>query len=235
MKIPTFFLPFAKRKDNGGDRMVTIQEVREILGKDRKGNPRVCDAEEIFRARNEKCTITPIPLFLLSTIKLCAQQNKRKQADWRLIYIIGFRLRRLLLEPFTSRFFYKPDFIFEERFNDLLDEQCHSGYWLINFEPRYRDKSLDLQKRELGTHFTECWFTPEHVFVEALISYFLVTGVYLCNDIFHQGLHIRIGYFDPRGILMVDPNIKWHSRCRPDTGVVSYFKPLVLLPESPVT
>ena len=200
-----------KRQES--DDIATMEEAQLIFGKDR-----ICNAKEVFDGRNASRHISPKLLFMKSMLERCAYQNKREWADWWLVYVIGQSLVQLHEDPVTRGFFFPQPIFWQEPYAKWLTVGTPSGYWLINFKPRFKNMSFDTQRKELGqyqiAYGPEYVDTPEHIVAEALINIWMTKVELLLKrkenqeerpleHCFHCGPHNeRLGHFNESGLLI---------------------------------
>jgi hypothetical protein len=130
---------FRRKKRDDGDRLATIEDARELLGKN------LCECRKVREKRDLEQHISARPLILLSTLRRCAEENKRKDALWWLIYIINIALYKQYDDPANRQFFARLPLLGVSRFDNrfippwmLCTPAISSGYWLINMKPYYR-------------------------------------------------------------------------------------------------
>jgi hypothetical protein len=219
-----FHWPKLRHRDS--NRVATIDEAISILGKDH-----VCGHREVYKIYDMPCRAEPKPLFLVSTLEMCAKQNadKRQLMEWYLVYAVGFALMSLF-QRFGSDLLKQPCFfkhqLWEEGLEPWLHTTCESGYWLINFKPRLTQKSFDLQQRELVGYGAEYERVPENVLVETLFLLYLEKGKRFLETDFHCGDYARIGKFSANGIFVLSTNMQELRCCRKDAGVIMNINPL---------
>ncbi|MBX4198308.1 hypothetical protein KW782_03170 [Candidatus Parcubacteria bacterium] len=216
---------FRWRKRGNGDRVATIEDTRSILGKDW-----ICEAEDVLDSRKRKRQSARPPGLLVSYIERCAYQNKKRLADWYLLYGTGNSIEQLHVDPETSHYFFGQPLVWRtlsiwDPLNDQrwLCEKAEPQYWLINMRPLFRNMSIDRQQREIIGLGSEYERVPEHIFVDAAFTIFRLKNRRMFEFNFHQGPVARLGWFGSNGMMIMDPSLP--VLCRKDTGSSIFINP----------
>jgi hypothetical protein len=212
-----------------GSRFTTVEEMQELLGL-----PKVYEASSVFTAWGDKFKLTPPVLYPISVARQCAQANKKKKADYRLVYYCGRSLRQMHkvrgTDPRQQPCFYDGNSLWSRKQEIFwTDVGAESGYYLINFQPRFRNflsTTQDLKLSELGEVYAAL---PECVFAETVFSIFMLTGERLLERDIHSGPsidsygnHVKIGYNDSNGL-----SVSSFDYARKDSGMVTFIRPHV--------
>lgn len=172
--------------------------------------------------------VEPTMPFSEATLKECAEENK-KGADWRVIWINGFSLRKQ--EEIRGRNrknppCFDPDYTWwPEKAQDSWGTQSiESGYQLLNFKrnlPGITWQSRENEIAKLGEYFERA---EEQAVTEACLSIYMIKKERLLKDWYHQGRlqpssdnHVCVGYFDERGFHV---HCYWDVHCGSFIGVV---------------
>jgi hypothetical protein len=215
--LPQWF----RRRDGG--RVATLEEAIKILGKDK-----ICTAQEVYRARGEQFSGTCELAFLVKTLKFCASQNKKKLADWRLVYAIGLNFKRQYTDEVTKDHIFRQPFLQREVAQPWFNTSSPSGYWLVNFKPHFPNKTFDIQIEDLTNLGAQYQPLPEHVFSEILFSFVQAKGERLFEDKYHQGpSRVRLGRFRDGSLIIEPTDLPDSTRkiVRKDTGICYFFDP----------
>jgi hypothetical protein len=216
---------FRRKPKWNSQHIATIPEAMKILGDDR-----VITAQDVYKVRGIPVRLEPVPQFLAITLEKCAKQNKRGEAQWYLVYIIGESLVGLF-DRYGSNSDCQPCFLDQDIWSTEMRGTlpkwattcCDSGYRLINFRLKSTEQSFDVQARELKQFGAEYERITENVLVEGLFTLYQTRGLRFLEKGFHQGPDVRLGIFDEKGIMIF--NIHLPHILRKDTGVVANINP----------
>lgn len=225
MNLPGWFRNLRKKED---DREATLEDAIGILGANR-----VCTAEEVYKARDESTLLKPTMLFLVSTLEMCAHQNKRKRADWRLVYAIGLSFNRLYYDRATAGHILRQPFIEREADEPWFNTTSPSGYWLVNFKPHFPDKTVDAQLEDVTNLGAQYLPLPEHVFAETLFSFWKAKKERLFEEKYHAGPNkVRLGRFRDGELIIIATDLPQSTKdiIRKDIGVCYHIDPARQVP-----
>lgn len=156
------------------------------------GSQKVITAEQAAKAWGVRVEQQPRVLYDEATLKQCAQENASNRANWRLIYIHGFSLRRqreIIGTDYNRQpSFYDNDWWMEPNEENWSTQKTATGYVLIDFRGRFGNKTWFEQEdlvEALGPEFRR---THEATIVEAIFTTFKVTSHRLLQDWYHWGV-----------------------------------------------
>ncbi len=189
--------------------LTSVEQIAaEILGSNKVvGYLDVMDAWGVI----DKPEAEPIVNFSEATLKQCAEENKRGVADWRLVYVNGFSLRKQ--EEIRGRNrknqpCFDPDYTWwlESQQDSWATKSIEAGYRLLNFKKNFSNMTWQTQNDEiakLGERFEKA---EEQAVTEASFSIFMIKKERLLKDWYHRGRfqsssdgHVRVGGFVERG------------------------------------
>lgn len=203
-----------------------IQAATEILGSNK-----VIEFRDVVRAWGVPMPAnnpTTIP-YSYDTLHECADENKRSSADWRLVYVNGFSLRKQ--EEIRGRNrknppCFDPDYTWwlEKAQDPWGTQSIESGYQLLNFKknlPSITWQSRENEIAKLGVMFERA---EEQAVTEACLSIYMIKKERLLKDWYHQGRlqafsdrHVCVGSFGERGF---DVDVRWDGYSFSFVGVV---------------
>ena len=196
-----------KRKDNlattivrainilGASKVFTLQQANEVWGLN-------------------KVNMIPIVRYSEKTLQEAALANKKGEADWRLVYIIGLTLleqRKIIgTDQNQQPCFYKDNdwyTKYKEKFWAEKKPETAGNYHLINFKGlfgslNYQNQEIEIQK--LGNNFER---TNPHIFGEAILAIFKTSGERIAENWYHRSSvldadrdRVYVGYFVAGGL-----------------------------------
>jgi len=183
-----------------------IQAATEILGVDK-----VVEFRDVVRAWGITMPANnPTIPYSCETLRECAEENKRGVADWRLVYVNGFSLRKQ--EEIRGRnrmnqpcFNLNNTWWLHSGHKLWANQAVNPGYRLLNFKKNFSNMSCEWREKridDLGERFE---MAEEQAVAEACFSIFMIKKERLMEDWCHQGFsmagddHVFVGFSDKDG------------------------------------
>lgn len=205
------------------------QTAVEILGAGK-----VFGFRDVTRIWNADPLVTePTVPFSEETLKQCAKENE-KGADWRLVYVNGFSLRKQ--EEIRGRNrknqpSFDPDYTwwFGTAQDTWATQSVETGYRFLNFKKNFSNITWQTQESEIAKLGEKFERAEEQAVAEACLAIFMIKKERLLKDWWHWGLlqasdggHIDVGFFDRGGFGVCS---SWDGGCGSRLGVVLSRKP----------
>jgi len=179
----------------GASKVFTLQQANEVWG-------------------INTVNMVPIVRYSEKTLREVAEANKKGEADWRLVYIVGSTLlkqRKIIgtnqnQQPcfYKNNDWYTKD---KEKFWAEKKPETAGNYHLINFKGlfgglNYQNQEIEIQK--FGNNFER---TNPHVFGEAILAIFKISGERIAENWYHRSSvlgagrdRVSVGGFDAEGL-----------------------------------
>lgn len=172
--------------------------------------------------------VEPIMPFSEEILKQCAEENK-KGADWRLVYVNGFSLRKQ--EEIRGRNrknqpCFDPDYIWwlEPQQTSWAIQLVEAGYRLLNFEKNLYSMNWQTQESEIAKLGEKFERAEEQAVVEACLTIFMIKKKRLLKDWYHWGRfqasgsgRVLVGRVAQGGFVV---GYSWDDFCDSSLGVV---------------
>lgn len=199
---------------------VSLKLAREILGKDK-----VISASQTAKFWHKEINSRFPILYAEETLRECAEENARGEADWRLFFYVGTSFYEQLqwyscghkdLPCFDGRgglWWGKPAFGGGGAAYSWVNDSLLPNYYLIDVRGRFANKSWEEQGKLIAQcgrqNVRRC---DEFVFSEAIFTIFRAKEERIAENWFHYGKttfstaqnqeerHVMVGEFDDNGL-----------------------------------
>jgi hypothetical protein len=208
-----------------GDGQVTIDEASKIIGVDK-----TYKACEVFRVWHKDGRADLPVSYSKKMLEKARKSNDQGLTDIRLIYIIGFLARQMYLVHGTatenSVGFFEDSRQWLELDEPSINETLPSGYYLLDFKPKFSNLTCLQQDRKLHKIGSTVNRASISMVMEALFTIQMLRSEFLLYRESHTSpcmdpktKEIRVGYFDKQGL-----TVTLSDTPRADCGVVTYLR-----------
>lgn len=204
------------RKEPCWSRIVQMFTAPEKKAVDILGHDKVAGYIATCEAWNIDPQEEPVVPFSEDVLKQCAEENKKKGADWRVVYIHGFSLRKqeeIRGRDRDNQPCFDPDYTWWLRSSEdeWGNQPAKPGYRLFDFSGRFGDKTHEEQDNLM---IAETGFdddrAEEQAVAEGCFTFYLLSGgrerERLLRNFWHRGRlvdsdgdHVGVGRFDEFG------------------------------------
>ena len=131
-------------------------------------------------------------MYLEEDLQAFYYRNKVKDEDWRLIYYSGRSIRQLNEIIGTDKdhqpcfYKYKQAWYLDKEQDFWADKTPDAGYYLINCMGLFPSLKYQDQEREIAKLGNNLERTDPHIFTEAVMSIFKLTGERIAQDWLHR-------------------------------------------------
>lgn len=183
---------------------VTLARAVNILGAGK-----VLTAEQAAKAWNVAVPENARIRYTEARLRQCAEENRTKGMNWRLVYVYGISLREQREKVGTDKTsqpcYYANTWWLERSEDAWACEKPEAGYYLVDFNGRW-GRSWQKQDEEIAKLGPEFERAHEAVVSEASLAFFKTTGERLLEtygnwgrSLSFRGYRVCVGGFDSDG------------------------------------
>lgn len=184
---------------------VSLTRAKKILGRHKVVT--VTNFNKVWKTGHDEVLI----FYSENDLEEASYRNKAIKGDWRLVYYSGLSIRQLNKIIGTDRkhqpCFYEQDWYFKTEEDFWADKVPPAGYYLINFKGLLPNLDYKQQETEIAFRFGENFKqTDPHIFIEAAMTIFKVTGERIANNWYHRS---SVCTASGRHVYLGDPDSGW--------------------------